>query len=109
MSPFETRKIAQPLDCLGDYLPSSSGHRLEAVGKLVLRNPLENTLATLSRSVRALLLEVNQSSFGKGPTPEAKRKPPVHPEEPGMRRVQPKRQMAITRQPKPNMRLTLGT
>ena len=28
MSPFETRKIAQPLGCLGDYLPSSSGHDL---------------------------------------------------------------------------------
>ena len=26
--PLETRKIAQPLDCLGDYLPSSSGHVL---------------------------------------------------------------------------------
>ena len=67
------------------------------IGKLVLRNPLENTLATLCRSVRALLLEVNQSSFGKGPTPEAKQKSPVHPEQLGMRGMQPKRQMTITR------------
>ena len=27
-SPFETRRIARPLGCLGDYLPSSSGYDL---------------------------------------------------------------------------------
>ena len=75
---IEIGKLTRPLGQLG-FSPKVVWPRLEAIRKFVLRDPLQNSLPTNGRSFGTLLLEVNHPSFGKGPTLEAERKPPMHP------------------------------